>query len=308
MVTMKVLFCLIVFISSACVAQVKEVSITIDDVPNVALYHADGFNSELLEHITSLKIPVAIFINEKHVFGNEFVRENTAGLKRWLINKNVTAGNHSYSHINYADTTLEAFQRDVLKGEEIISKILKRRPSYFRFPFNSLGNDSVAHKQIRQFLTQHDYIHTPFTIESEDWAYNTLYEDALNKNDTETATAIGKQYITQTLRLFEHFEKLSKELYGRNIKHIYLCHDNKLNTDFIQELVNKLRQRGYSFITLEAALQDKVYLSPEYYSGRYGFSWMYRWEKNNDKRKVMMRSEPVDESFRSAYENFVNRR
>lgn len=305
---MKFLYSVLIFFSASCVAQVKEVAITIDDVPNVTLYRADGLNSVLLEHVTSLGIPVAIFINEKLLFGNGSVRENSVALKRWLKNKNVTAGNHSYSHMNYADTTLEAFQLDILKGEMETSKILKRRPSYFRFPFNSLGNDSVAHNQIRQFLTQHSYIHTPFTIESEDWAYNTLYEEALSKNNPEAAQAIGKQYVMQTLRLFEYFEKLSKELYGRNIKHIYLCHDNKLNTDYIPELVNRLRERGYSLITLEAALQDKVYESPEYYTGRYGFSWIYRWEANTEKRKLMMRGEPVDESFRSAYDNFVNAR
>ena len=40
---------------------------------------------------------------------------------------------------------------------------------------------------------------TPFTVESEDWAYNTLYENALKNNDNDKARKIGEQYVTHTL-------------------------------------------------------------------------------------------------------------
>lgn len=295
-----------ILIFPSCLAQQREVSITIDDVPNVRLYQEDGFKSVLLERIETLQIPVAIFINEKNIDLNEFGKKNTEGLEHWLKNKNITAGNHSYSHMNYADTTLKGFQEDILKGEQLTTKIIRRRPAYFRFPFNSLGDDSIAHANIRKFLAEKGYRLTPFTVESEDWAYNSLYENALKTNDTAKAKQIGQQYISHTLLLFEYFEKLSNELYGRNIKHIYLCHDNRLNTDYIVELVNQLRNKGYSFITLERALEDKVYQSNDYYTGRYGFSWIYRWEQNSDKRKVMMRREPTDEAFRNTYEKFVS--
>jgi hypothetical protein len=63
---------------------------------------------------------------------------------------------------------------------------------------------------------------------------------------------------------------------------------------------------GYAFVPLDRALEDKVYQSKEYYTGRYGFSWLYRWEKSSDKRKALMRREPLDEKFRADYEKLVN--
>jgi hypothetical protein len=46
-------------------------------------------------------IPVAIFINQKNIYKTEFQDKNLEGLTRWLKNKNVIAGNHSYSHVNF---------------------------------------------------------------------------------------------------------------------------------------------------------------------------------------------------------------
>ncbi len=119
---------------------------------------------------------------------------------------------------------------------------------------------------------------------------------------------IGEQYVTHTLDMFQYFETLTQQLYGRAIRHIYLCHDNRLNTDFMEKLLNGLRAHGYSFITLKEALEDNVYQSNEYYFGRYGFSWIYRWQQNGEKRRQMMRGEPVDEDFRKAYDQLANKK
>ncbi len=305
---MKHVVYILILISQSCLAQPRQVAVTIDDVPNVNVFQRDNFRSILLERIEELNIPVAIFINEKNIYNNAFVKENIACLKRWLTSNNVTPGNHSFSHINYADTTLESFQQDIIKGEKLTTQIMRRRPPYFRFPFNSLGNDSASYAVIQNFLTIRGYIHAPFTIESEDWAFNALYEDALQNQDVGRAREIGQQYVIHTMNLFHHFETLCENLYGRDIRHIYLCHDNQLNTDYLPALIKDLGKSGYSFISLEQALDDIVYQSTEFYTGRYGFSWIYRWEKDQDKRKAMMRGEPVDESLHIEYQKLVNKK
>jgi peptidoglycan/xylan/chitin deacetylase (PgdA/CDA1 family) len=305
---MKHLVCILILSSQWCLAQPRQVAVTIDDVPNVNVFQRDKFRSILLERIEKLNIPVAIFINEKNIYNTAFVEENIACLKRWLTSNIVTPGNHSFSHINYADTTLESFQQDIIKGEKLTAEIIRRRPPYFRFPFNSLGNDSTSYAAIQNFLTIQGYIHAPFTIESEDWAFNALYEDALQNRDADRAREIGQQYVIHTMNLFHHFETLCKNLFGRNIRHIYLCHDNQLNRDYLPALITELDKSGYSFISLEQALDDIVYQSTEYYIGRYGFSWIYRWEKDQDKRKAIMRGEPVDESLHVEYQRLVNKK
>jgi len=282
----------ILWFTSIGTSQPREVAITIDDVPNVQLARRKDRQSILLSRIDSLNLPVAVFINEHNLYRVGKFNENRDKLEAWLHSENITAGNHGYSHMNYGDTTLEAFQREVLKGELITRELTGQPVRYFRFPFNSLGKDSVAHRTIKDFLDAHGYTTAPFTIESEDWAFNAKYIDALRAGDPSAAAEIGRQYITHTLALFDYFETLSVRLHNRNIKHIYLCHDNLLNTDFLVPLISRLRQKGYTFISIEDSLRDPVYQSTDYYTGRFGFSWVYRWQPDEAKRKMMMRGEP----------------
>lgn len=278
-------------------AQQKEVSITIDDVPNVDSHKRNEFSSQLLTVINTLELPVTIFVNEKNVYKNQFVDENRQGLVKWLNSPYVTAGNHTYSHLNYSDTTLEVFKAEIKKGSLITYETLKSNPKYFRFPYNSMGKDSIAHYQVKAYLKEINYVNAPFTIESEDWAFNSAYEAALKKGEIKKADDIGRQYIAYTIALFEYFEKICSEMYGRNIKHIYLCHDNRLNADYLIELLTALSKIGYKYISLDDALKDKIYQSKDYYTGPFGFSWVYRWQKDELKRKGLMRAEPVHDSL-----------
>ena len=278
-------------------AQQKEVSITIDDVPNLQTFQGHSFSAQLLGIVNTLEIPVTIFINEKNIYGNQSVTDNRQGLVKWLKSPYVTAGNHSYSHLNYSDTTLEGFIDDIEKGSLITHETLKKNPKYFRFPFNSMGKDSIAHYKIKNYLKKSGYINTPFTIESEDWVFNSAYEQAWKKGDIKKAEEIGGLYIAHTLKLFEYFEKITLELYGRHIRHIYLCHDNHLNADYLMDLLSALTKQGYKYISLDDALKDKIYQSKDYYTGPFGFSWIYRWQKDEVKRRNLMKAEPVHDNL-----------
>lgn len=130
----------------------------------------------------------------------------------------------------------------------------------------------------------------------------------MKNNDQDKARQLGEQYVSHTLKMFQYFETLSQELYGSAIRHIYLCHDNRLNTDYFETIVADLRAIGYTFITLEKAMEDKVYQSKEYYFGRHGISWLYRWQQSIEKRRQMMQGEPTDATFRATYDQFVNKK
>jgi len=167
-----------------------------------------------------------------------------------------------------------------------------KRLSYFRFPFNATGKDSASHFAMEKFLNENGYVLTPFIVESSDWLLNSLYLDALKKNDLERAKIIGESYVKYTLEVFDYFEKLSVKEFNRNIKHIYLCHDNELNADYFGKLIDKLKERKYSFISLEDALKDEVYKQKDYYIGPSGMSWFYRWKKDPAVQQEMLRNSP----------------
>lgn len=297
-------FCFLFFLLKFSYAQ-RTVSITIDDVPNTKLYEAEHFSSPLLKTLDSLHIHVAIFINEANLQQSLALERNKNLLKSWLVKDYITAGNHGYAHKNYAEIGFAEFQKEVTMGEVITKQILhglKKESRYFRFPFNAAGNDSLEYITAQNFLHEKNYIATPFTIESEDWLHAILYDKALAENDIKKAEWIGNEYVNFTLRLFAHFDSLSITLYKRPVKQIYLCHDNKLNADYLGKIVNQLKKQEYKFISLGDALNDPVYRSPIYYYGKAGFSWFYRWMPDVAMRKKLMRAEPGDEKIQKAFE------
>ena len=275
----------------------NQVAISMDDLPflqwpgDTPLAKLKASNERLLNVIKAKGVPVAIFTNEVNVD----TPEKEAILKQWLHNSMITAGNHSYAHKNFNQTTNAEFESEILKGEKLTKKLLKgtnKQLSYFRFPFNATGNDSTSRFAMEKFLSKNGYVLTPFTVESSDWLLNSLYLDALNKNDLEKAKTVGEYYVKYTLEVFEYFEKLSRSEFGYNIKHIYLCHDNELNADYFGQLIDKLKERSYSFISLEDALKDQAYQSKDYYIGPSGMSWFYRWKKDPAVQQELLRSSP----------------
>ena len=285
-------------------AQQRSVSITIDDIPNVHLAKADG-SSGLLQKLDSLKLPVAIFINEANLSKTPDAERNKTLLKSWVLRDYITVGNHSFSHPNYAEVGYEAFKGEITKGEVLTKELLKgtgKSLDYFRFPFNSMGKDSIDFDRMQQFLKEKKYISTPYTVESEDWLYAQLYDKALKEGDAARAQFIGTQYVETSVKIFAFFDSLSTATYGRPIKQIYLCHDSQLNTDYLPQLVQKLKDQQYNFISLADAMADPVYKSKEYYKGPFGFSWIYRWIEDPAKRRAMMRAEPSSPEIHKAFE------
>ncbi len=286
------------------VAQ-KKVSITIDDVPNTSGYERDGFSSKLLQQLDSLAIPIAIFVNEGLIYKSDSLSKNFELLNNWSSKDYVTLGNHSFDHSRYSEAGIELFSKDVLKGEAIsrnLSNVHNKPLEYFRFPYNDLGKDSLQHSQIKRFLAEHGYEITPFTIESSDWMFNAVYLYYLNQNDTEKAREIGELYVTKTLEYFDFFEDLATEDYQRDVHQIYLCHDNKINADYLSMIVNKLKMRDYEFISLEEALTDKVYSQPDTYYQKWGVSWFYRWIPTQKERVKYMKQEPDMDTILTLYD------
>lgn len=286
-------------------AQERSVAITIDDVPNVHLYAADDHSSGLLKKLDSLNLPVAIFINEGHLKQNQDFEQNKKLLESWILKPYMTVGNHSYSHPNYGEIGFDAFKEDVLKGEELTRKMAEnagKNLDYFRFPFNGMGKDSAEQAQVQAFLIEHKYISTPFTVESEDWLFTQLYEKALKEGKLEEAESIGKRYVDLSLKLFDHFEGVAIKVTGKPIKQIYLCHDNRLNTDYLPVLIQKLKEKQYRMVSLGEAMADPAYKLPLHYHGNWGFSWVYRWVKDAGERRSLMQHEPSDKEAQQAYE------
>lgn len=299
---------LIFVFANKVIANPKSISITIDDVPNTTSLKRMERSHDLIDSLNKINIPFSIFINEHNLTKTEYLGQNLTLLESWVSHPNSTLGNHTYSHSRFSDVGIEKFIEDIKKGEvvtEPLARKYNKSLDYFRFPFNDLGKNKEQKLAIHEYLKANEYVVTPFTIESSDWMFDVVYRHYLDKGDLKKAEQVGNLYIEMTLKIIDFYEKTSKELYGRPIRHIYLCHDNALNASYLDDLIVALRDRNYQIESLASSLQDPVYSQENTYTKKWGISWLYRWINDKDKRIELMRKEPALDEIIALYNEIV---
>ena len=299
---------LMLVISIVAFGQQKSISITIDDVPNTIKYQKDGYSPKLLNLLDSLDIPFTVFVNEDKILQTEEVERNKTLLESWVKRDRTLIGNHTYGHPRYSDVGLTNFIQDVEKGETLTKHYASKYGkdlTYFRFPFNDMGKDSIQHLEMREYLNSRNYRISPFTVESSDWMFDHVYQHYLDQGEIEKAKAIGEQYVEKTFAIVNFFEEMTKSLYGRPVKHIYLCHDNAINADYLGKIITRLKQDGYEIVSFKESLTDPIYDQEDRYYKKWGISWLYRWIDTQEERVKWMKQEPSLIEIQNMYEEIT---
>ncbi len=301
----KYFLCIYMVLCLLPLAAQKKVAITIDDIPNIRQFKADGRQSLLLDTLVSRRIPAAIFINEGLLYQNQANCDNIELLKKWIAADEVTVGTHTYAHSNYSKVGIDSFRMDIIKGMEqsqLLSEQFGKEISYFRFPYNDLGSDSLQQTKAQEVLDSLELISCPFTVESSDWMFNAIYEYYIKADSLDKAKSIGEAYLAATLRNFSWMDSLAKAQYGRDVNHIYLCHDNAINIDYLPVIIDSLMAHCYEFIDLDEVLTDTIYWQKSYFYKGWGISWMYRWMTDEKERSRLMKQAPDVGEFYELYQ------
>jgi hypothetical protein len=149
---------------------------------------------------------------------------------------------------------------------------------------------------LEAFLKERNYSVAPFTIEHSDYLYNDAYVLALQKGDQQLARQIRANYLEFLDTAFAYFERRSKEILGYEPKQVFLIHVNHINAECLTDMIQRMKNRGYSFITLDEALKDKAYQIKDEYVSANGISWLHRWSVDLG-QKVNNRDEPDPPKF-----------
>ncbi len=299
-----IIFFAFLFISSAN-AQ-NQIAITIDDLPFVqelSLKHAEESTDKLLTKIKKNNIQAVGFVNEKSVIRLGEIDNRVAILERWLFNGN-QLGNHTFSHPSLNSTSLEDFTTELFKGEVITSELNKKyreTKKYFRYPFLQTGPDSLKKYGFEKVLVGQGYINAPVTIEADDWYFNKVYMDAMRAGNKDLMKSIAEKYLKHNSDYFDYYLKLTQEVIGRPIKHIFLCHANALNADYFDELCKVMTDKGFTFISLEEALKDEVYRHKDTVLTKGGFPWLHRW-RITDNKKTTLKEVQIPADIQALYE------
>ena len=273
--------------SGAVEIREKRVAITIDDLPlngpEIGWGRLDSMSRNLTMAIKEGRVPVVGFVNESQLFVDGETDRRVSLLRLWA-EAGVELANHTYSHINFSDSPLERYQDDFVRGDTVISTIMKKRGGsvrYFRHPFLQLAPAEETERTFEAFITARGYRIAPVTIDSVDWMVLTAYLEAKKRNDRKSLKRVTMEYLELLDRRFEYSERAAEVLFGRAIPQVLLLHANELNAYNFDAVLEVIRKRGYRFIPLEDALVDPVYRNPPKYTP--SSDWLYHWSVSLNK-------------------------
>jgi len=277
----------------------RRVVITIDDLPAVSIDRSTGraetITRNLLDALRRNRAHAIGFVNEgKLQRGDAPDPARVALLRRW-IDDGLELGNHTFSHLDLHRVTLAEYEADLLRGEAITRDLLSRAgtaPRYFRHPYLHTGRDAETRRGLAAFLAEHGYRVAPVTIDNYDYLFAAAFDRADLGDDDAARESIASSYLDYMGRVVAYYEQQSVALFGREIPQVLLLHASALNARAFDSLAGMLRDRGYSFITLDEALADEAYASPDEYYGPAGITWLHRWALTEGRKGSFFAGEP----------------
>jgi peptidoglycan-N-acetylglucosamine deacetylase len=264
----------------------RQVALTFDDLPKASapgdppagdISQVRASTRALLAALTQHKAPAIGFVNEGKLYADGELGARVEVLRSWLT-AGMMLGNHTFSHLDLQNTALARYEDDVVQGEVVTRWLSGARPRYFRFPYNHSGATRDVRDGFRGFLQERGYRLAVFTIENFDYGFNEIYVRARRAGDDALARRLRAAYLDHTDALFPYFEQQSRDLFGREIPQVLLLHANDITADCLSEMLERIAERGYGFVTLDRALADPAYNTPDEYVGNFGISWLHRWK------------------------------
>jgi peptidoglycan/xylan/chitin deacetylase (PgdA/CDA1 family) len=185
--------------------------------------------------------------------------DDVAVLKAWHDAGN-PLGNHTWSHMNLNQHTLEEFEADVNQNEPLLTTWMKEGDwHWFRYPFLAEGDTPEKKAGVRADLQQQGYKIASVTMSFGDYLWNEPYARCKAKGDNAAIASMESSYLAAADESISYYRGLSHTLYGRDISYVLLMHIGAFDARMLPRLLNLYRSKGFQFVTLDDAEKDEFY-------------------------------------------------
>lgn len=250
------LFVFILLFCDCVMAAVKEVAITIDDLPLVGSTRGRESN---LKRERERFLRILNDLKERNAPATGFVVAGSIEKGQWELleqfrDAGFIIGNHTYSHIALGSNRAERYIDNIKRADEKLAPLMSK-PKYFRYPYLSEGTGKKK-QEVLDYLAANDYVVAPVTIDSKDFRFNQQLFHVAYRSRPAYIPHLKRRYLayiwSQTLRA----EKNAMKKFNRPIKHILLLHANLINSHAMGDIIDMYRANGYKIISLPDALKD----------------------------------------------------
>ena len=240
----------------------QKVAVTFDDLPLNGESLPAGVTRERIARdvVKILKKrhvpPMYGFINAGKLEGDA---DGAEALKVWASREPV--GNHTYTHMNLSENTVELFEKNVEQNEPALELLSLPREDWhwFRYPYLVEGDTVEKRRAVREFLTKRGYRIAEVTMDWEDYLWNAVAARCEEKHDAKAMEWLHTSYLSTASTYIDFDRALAKQVYGREINHVLLLHLGAYSSTILPEMFDLLKKKGLQVVTLEEAESDPVY-------------------------------------------------
>ncbi len=288
----------------------RRVAVTFVAMPMVTTFHAPRAERDMRDLIAALaarNVRSVGFVNAGQLQQDGKTNEDKVALLRLWLDAGHELGSEGYAHPNLFKTPLEDYKRDVLRGEELTSRLARERGSalrYFSYPYLNVGPDRATKESFEKFLAARGQRIHKVTIDNWDWIYGRVYADARRAEDEAKMRRVADEYVEYMERAFEFYETLSRDTLGYEPPQVLMLTANGVNCQKAGDLLAMLERRGYEFVSLDEAMSDPAYAQPDGYTGEWGISWLQRWAMAKGQA---FREEPYLSPWMAQFDTFTKK-
>jgi peptidoglycan/xylan/chitin deacetylase (PgdA/CDA1 family) len=258
----------------------RKICITFDDLPAERTYNKSErkwINEKILAALKKHNAPAAGFVIGDNLEGDSAI------VRKWVKAGHII-GFLPYSGQAIGEVPTRFFIDDVARGMETADSLVvqsNQQGRYFRYPYLQYGDTPEMRKEIEEFF---DYEHVTIahvSVVTEDFVYNLSLEKLVGSDDSARFRELRKEYVSHILHCLSHAENLAKEVAGRRVRQIIQLHANRINAMFLDSVLDAIFEKGYRFVSLEAALQDEIYRQEDAYYLDQNVSYLERLKLSN---------------------------
>jgi peptidoglycan/xylan/chitin deacetylase (PgdA/CDA1 family) len=238
-----------------------SIAFTFDDLPAHSALPSNTTRLQIAQDILKALHdaglpPIYGFVNAADL---EHHPEDAAVLDLWRKAGN-PLGNHTWSHMNLNDHTVEDFTAEILRNEPTIRQRAGDTDwHWFRYPNLAEGNTPEKRSAVRSFLAEHHYKVAAVTMSFGDYAWNEPYARCVAKNDTAAIATLETTYLQAAADDIDYRQALAHAALGHNIPFVLLMHIGALDARLLPRLLALYKSKGFTFVTLPAAESDPFY-------------------------------------------------
>jgi peptidoglycan/xylan/chitin deacetylase (PgdA/CDA1 family) len=235
-------------------ATAREIALTFDDAPmaDSALMTREARAAALIAALDEADVEQVAFF----AIARDLPADAAAHLTRYASAGHLVA-NHSNTHRALHKISTDEYLADVAAADRVLRALPNFRP-WFRFPFLSEGSTLEKRDAVRVGLRRLGYAQGYVTVDNYDWYLNALANKAAKEGAAFDMGALRDLYVETLVSAADFYDDVALKWLGRSPRHVLLLHENDLAALFVADLVEALREDGWTVVSPAEAYEDPI--------------------------------------------------